>query len=202
MNAMVIGTSKTMRKNVDGIGEVLFERSVRARYVNISVRAGGIVRVAVPVGVPFKRAEKVLEDKRAWVKKHQRKLCESEDVQKAMLANISSSTTANARRVIRERTDQLAAFHGFKYNRLFIRNQKTRWGSCSSRKNINLNIKLIFLPPLLMDYVILHELVHTKVRNHSPQFWKMLDLYVPDAKAIDKQLKKYSLSLLEAKLDE
>ncbi|MEE4311049.1 MAG: SprT family zinc-dependent metalloprotease [candidate division KSB1 bacterium] len=198
---MDTGTLKSKRKDIDGIGEVLFERSARARYINISVRAGGIVRVAVPIGVPLGRAEKVLTEKRDWVKKHQRKLRESEHTQKAMLANISSSNTAEARKVIRDRLAQLAARHGFKYNRVFIRNQKTRWGSCSSRSNINLNIKLVFLPQELMDYVILHELVHTKVRNHSPEFWKMLDQYVPGAKAMDKQLKKYSLRLLEAKLD-
>ena len=82
----------------------------------------------------------------------------------------------------------------FVYNKVTIRNQKTRWGSCSGKNNINLNMKLMNIPNHLIDYVILHELVHTKVKNHRPLFWGSLDIYVGNAKAIDKELKKYSLS--------
>ena len=71
--------------------------------------------------------------------------------------------------------------------------QKTLWGSCTSRNNINLNINLINLPRDLIDYVIVHELVHTKVKNHGPKFWSMLNGLVDNARALDKKLKGYIL---------
>ena len=93
-----------------------------------------------------------------------------------------------------KRLEKIAKMDGFIYNKAIIRNQKTRWGSCSGKNNINLNMQLMNIPNYLIDYVILHELVHTKVKNHSPLFWGSLNRYVGNAKAIDKELKKYSLS--------
>jgi len=68
----------------------------------------------------------------------------------------------------------LAELHGFHYNRVSIRGQKTRWGSCSSLKNINLNYKLLFLEQPLVDYVLIHELCHTIEMNHSRRFWSLV----------------------------
>ena len=101
--------------------------------------------------------------------------------------------TKYARIYLEERIKKLAKSHKFKYNNLAIKNQKTRWGSCSFKNNINLNAKLLHLPSKLIDYVIMHELVHTIVKNHSKDFWDMLSLYFPNARACDKELKKYRL---------
>ena len=94
---------------------------------------------------------------------------------------------------MKNRIIELAEYHGFNFNKITIRNQKTRWGSCSAKNNISLNIQLVRLPEKLVDYVILHELVHTLVKNHSNKFWKTLDLYIENSKKIDKDLKKYYL---------
>lgn len=75
------------------------------------------------------------------------------------------------------------------YQNLTIRDQKTRWGSCSSTKNINLNMKLVFLPPHLVDYVIIHELCHTRIMSHSAAFWKLVARYYPDYKEARRQLR-------------
>lgn len=76
--------------------------------------------------------------------------------------------------------DRLSSRSGLAYSGLTIRDQKTRWGSCSAAKNINLNMKLILLPPLIVDYVLLHELVHTVQLSHSSKFWNELEKFVPD----------------------
>ena len=99
-----------------------------------------------------------------------------------------------AKEFLEGRIKELSDKFGCVYNKVTIRNQKTRWGSCSGKNNINLNMQLMNIPNHLIDYVILHELVHTKVKNHSPFFWDSLNIYVGNAKAIDKELKKYSLS--------
>ena len=87
-----------------------------------------------------------------------------------------------AREKLSERLAKLAAEHHFQYNRVSIRNQKTRWGSCSSNNNISLNMKLLHLPDQLIDYILLHELVHTRVKNHSQDFWNELETVVPNAR--------------------
>ncbi|MGB6012105.1 MAG: M48 family metallopeptidase, partial [Desulfobacterales bacterium] len=79
--------------------------------------------------------------------------------------------------------------------RVFIRNQKTRWGSCSSKDNISLNVKLVRLPETLMDYIILHELVHTRVKNHGKKYYAALDRIVGDRKSLASELKQYSIIL-------
>ncbi|MFC2051983.1 M48 family metallopeptidase [Chloroflexota bacterium] len=83
----------------------------------------------------------------------------------------------------------------FTFNRVFIRSQKTRWGSCSKNNNISLNVKLVLLPEDLVDYVILHELVHTRIHNHSKSFWEELDRHTGNSKAFASRLRKYGYSL-------
>ena len=91
------------------------------------------------------------------------------------------------------RVKELAEQYNFKFKNVTIKNSKTRWGSCSSNNNINLNINLINLPLKLIDYVILHELVHTVEKNHSTNFWNLLNTYLPNAKNLNRELNKYAL---------
>ena len=72
-----------------------------------------------------------------------------------------------------------------------IKNQKTRWGSCSGKRNLGFNYKLLFLPENLRDYIIIHELCHLKEMNHSKNFWNLVSEWVPDYKAIRRQIKLY-----------
>ena len=103
---------------------------------------------------------------------------------------------AKAKLLLTARLKYFAQRYNFTYNKIFIKNQRTRWGSCSSRNNINLNMNLINLPDKLMDYVILHELVHTQVKNHSVEFWQELDKLVGSGKQMQKKLRKYGVGLI------
>jgi predicted metal-dependent hydrolase len=78
---------------------------------------------------------------------------------------------------------------GLRYSSVTIRQQKTRWGSCSSRGSISLNARLLFLPPELVTYVLIHELCHTRHLNHSPRFWRLVESYLPDYRQSDRQLR-------------
>jgi predicted metal-dependent hydrolase len=77
------------------------------------------------------------------------------------------------------------------YNEVSIRDQRTRWGSCSAQKNISLNQKLLFLPPDLVDYILIHELCHTIEMSHSSRFWKLVGQYIPDYKERRRTLREY-----------
>jgi len=113
---------------------------------------------------------------------------------KALSENHPIDRQATRRRLV-DRLNYLALKHGFEYNRVFIRNQKTRWGSCSGKNNINLNVNLVRLPDELMDYTILHELVHTRVKNHGKRFWAQLERLLGDARKLDRALNDYNYLL-------
>jgi len=149
------------------------------------------VRVAVPVGVSFARAEQFARSKAGWIQKHLARMQRLQRRAEALAENHPLERGA-ARRQLVERLEHLARHHGFSYNRVFVRNQKTRWGSCSGKNNISLNINLVRLPPELIDYTILHELVHTRVKNHGPGFWRQLQDVLPAARRLDRQLNEFT----------
>lgn len=98
-----------------------------------------------------------------------------------------------ARKILPARLTELAQNHGFQFNKLTIRNNKRNWGSCSARNNISLNLQMMKLPDELIDYVLLHELVHTRIKNHGPLFWAKLDeLTNFRARELSKQVRKFS----------
>lgn len=96
-----------------------------------------------------------------------------------------------AKQLLVKRVHELANKYNFRINQVRIKNMKSRWGSCSAKNNINLNLHLMSLPRHLAHYVIMHELVHTRYRHHRPEFWGELDRYIPNAKTVSKELKNY-----------
>jgi predicted metal-dependent hydrolase len=181
---------------IEGIGEILFERSKRAKRINISVRPFKGVRVAVPYRASLEKAMEFAGSRRGWIKKNLEKMRQMERDHEILSIKFNNIDRREARKTLVKRLDELAKVHGFKYNRVFIRNQKTRWGSCSLKNNINLNVKLFRLPERLTDYVIIHELVHTRIKSHNKKFYAELERIVYDRKPLDKELKKYGVGLL------
>lgn len=90
-----------------------------------------------------------------------------------------------------KRLKELAEKHGFRYQDVSIKNTKTRWGSCSSANNINLNLHLMRVPEHLVDYVLLHELSHTVVKNHGEKFWLLLEHCYPNSRKADKEMNNF-----------
>ncbi len=181
--------------HVDGVGLILFERSIRARRVIISVKLSNGVRVAIPNRVSFKSALEFVNLKKPWIQKHLVRVKRMESQRQAMNSSVVIDKV-KAKKKLTNRLKQLVVQHGFTYNRVTIRNQKTRWGSCSHKNNISLNMKLVLLPDELVDYVILHELVHTRIHDHSKRFWAELDKYVGDGRVMAKRLMGYGVGLL------
>jgi len=189
--------SKARTIHLPEIGEVLFEKSAKARRINISVKPLKGIRVAVPRGVAFETARQAAQEKADWIKAKQQAVRQIEARHEELRRQPTYISRAAAKGLLLERLRELAERHGFTYNKVFIRNQKTRWGSCSYKHNISLNYKIALLPPELMDYILLHELTHLIHFNHSRQFWQALDRLVGDAKALDARLSTYQALLLQ-----
>jgi predicted metal-dependent hydrolase len=181
--------------HIEGVGEVLFESSQRAKRINISIRPSRGVRVAVPAGTPMAQAKAFAVSKKGWIKKHLAEISALETTCERLRHRFEDIDRQAARKVLSQRVDMLAERHGYRYRRLFVRNQKTRWGSCSARNNISLNVKLVRLPDRLMDYVILHELVHTRIKNHGSQFFAEMDRRIANRSQLEAELKQYEQGL-------
>ena len=186
---------KPLTIKVNGIGLVLIEHSRRARCMSISIKAYRGVRVAVPRGVHFNKALEFVRLKKPWIEKHLAMITRHETESRALAELSATIDGAKASRRLTGRLNKLAINHGFTFNTVSIRSQKTQWGSCSRNNNISLNVKLVLLPEDLVDYVILHELVHTRIPNHSNGFWEELDRHVGNSKAFASRLRKYGYSL-------
>jgi len=178
-----------------GVGSVLFERSKRAKRIIISVKPFQGVRVAVPYASSFKKAEEFVHTRTAWINRHLEKMKRYERKYSYNSDNADYIDKAKAKTTLVKRLKWLAGKYGFSYNRVFIRNQKTRWGSCSSKNNISLNMKLVRLPDELVDYVILHELAHTRINNHGKAFWAEMDKLVGNGKQMSSKLRRYGLEV-------
>ena len=100
-----------------------------------------------------------------------------------------------AAKLISQRADKLSSKMGISYKRITIRGQKTRWGSCSRKKNLSFNWKLMMAPEPVIDYVIIHELAHLKEMNHSKKFWELVANYCPKWREHKKWLKQHEAGL-------
>ena len=193
-------TKRTGNKDiveVDGIGLIRLKRSRRARNMNLTVKPFSGVGVTIPRGVSLKQVEQFVVSKTDWIAKH---LAEARQLEKRRLhadSVIEETDAGEARKFLVQKLKTLAEQHGFKVGNVSVRKQKTRWGSCSVNNNISLNINLIHLPQQLATYVILHELLHTRIKNHGRQFWRELDELVGDARLLRSQLNEYSYLLLK-----
>jgi predicted metal-dependent hydrolase len=186
--------SQSLIVEVTGIGPVCFRRSIRARRLNVVLRPFRGIRVSVPAGVPLAQAALFVESKRSWIRENlvRLRLLEKEIWFRRVTMPAVSREEAWSR--LAGRLADLATRHGYQYNRLTVRCQKTRWGSCSATNNISLNLKLLALPLELMDFVLLHELIHTRIKNHGPEFWAELERVAGSAREKAARLRHYSLA--------
>ena len=117
------------------------------------------------------------------------------EIQQLIRRGIEAAWRKEAKKYFPVRLGELARLYGFEFRKISIKNNRSRWGSCSGSNNINLSLHIMRLPGHLSDYIMLHELVHTVHKNHSKSFWKHLDTITGNAKALDRELKKYRIEI-------
>lgn len=162
------------------IGEVVLRKSVRVRRMSLRVHPVKGVSVTMPYKVPYMVAMAFFKLKRAWVK-------ETMDRQKVRAASVPELTAqqieelrSQARKELPSRLSELAERYGFTYNKVTIKHNSSNWGSCSTKNNINLNLKIMRLPSVLRDYVLLHELCHLRHHDHGHAFHLLLEHVLTD----------------------
>ncbi|MBC8415349.1 MAG: DUF45 domain-containing protein [Candidatus Cloacimonetes bacterium] len=187
---------RRITEQINGIGRVTFIRSASAKHLRISIRPFKGIRVSVPPAVPLRKAFQFVDSKRNWILKHLHAIKTCEKQAQEFSENNEELDPALAKQLLTSHLQELAKRFGFSYNKVSIRNQKTRWGSCSHNNNISLNRKILRLPDKLQEYILLHELVHTRIKDHSIKFWQELEKILPQARKLNKELKKHHIYIL------
>lgn len=169
-------------------------RSKRKSY-GISVAPGGKVTVRMPLRGSERFAVSMVEEKRDWIAKNYLKMQAvspkpSQKEKTPYERRLEAPYRQAAKEYIPKRVAYYAELLDITYATISIRDQKTRWGSCSSKGNLSFSWRLILAPPKVLDYVVVHELCHRKEMNHSPRFWALVESMIPDYKTHRKWLKE------------
>ena len=165
------------------------------KTVAIQVNSDLSVTVRAPYSASEKDIEEILKKKEAWISRHIEKIkktkerFEAEPTEKLTREKVIA-LAEEALKVIPERVEYFAKVIGVTYGKITVRTQKTRWGSCSSKGNLNFNCLLMLAPPEVLDYVVVHELCHRKQMNHSKAFWLEVEKVLPNYKEVRKWLKE------------
>lgn len=181
--------------------------NARSKYLRVTVHPDGRVVVTKPARISKAKLDAFLTERADWIEATQDKMRKShERAQKKYgstlpLPKLRRDTRAyheaikTARALAHERAAHFAALGGFEYGTISIRNQSSRWGSCSAPRsglcNLSFNYRIVHVSPELVDYLIVHELAHTRQHNHSPAFWAEVGKLIPEYEKKRRELHRY-----------
>ncbi len=170
--------------------EYIVRFSDKAKRARITINRNGEVILTKPKRVSLESAISFLISKSSWVFKSLEKFknlpnrLDTKNTKKEYLENKNKALA-----LAKERLEDFNKIYHFKWSKITIKNQKSRWGSCSRRGNLNFNYKIALIPSHICDYIIVHELCHLKEFNHSQRFWDLVAIAIPDYLVIKKELK-------------
>lgn len=165
---------------------------------SLEVKRDGSVILRAPIFASNSQIEEFYNKNKAWLEKHiteNEKRTEKSRSYPAFTEDEIKALRARAKQYIPKRIEYWAEIIGVKYNSVSIRAQKTRWGSCSSKGNLNFNCLLMLTDTETIDYVVIHELCHIKELNHSKHFWSLVEAYMPNYKEVQKHIKSMELQI-------
>ena len=166
----------------------------KRKTISLQIKPDSSIELKVPVQMTDAQIKEFLHQKSDWIEKHLQVVYERQKQMsqiKPLTIEEIHELANQALEVIPKRVAYFAPLVGVTYGRITIRNQKSRWGSCSSKGNLNFNCLLMLMPTEVLDYVVVHELCHRKEMNHSPKFWAEVTKILPDCEKQKLWLKEY-----------
>ncbi len=162
----------------------------KRKTVSLEIKKDLTLLVRAPLWFKDADIERFIREKSEWIEIHREKMKSRQEESEPRLSKEEIYALADkALEIIPQKTAHYAKLMGVQYGRITIRNQVSRWGSCSSKRNLNFNCLLMLCPDEVVDYVIIHELCHLKEMNHSKRFWELVSVYCPEYKAHVEWLK-------------
>lgn len=192
-----MGIFSGLKKSIELSGEkieYILKISDRARRIRFTVYGGGELVVTVPRKFRESDMERFMHQKADWILEKTQKFKKFK--KNAPYGNERHNFLIHRRAalaLVRRKLAHYNSIYSFDFNKIAIKSQRTCWGSCSKRRNLNFNYKLAFLPEYMVDYVVVHELCHLGEFNHSKNFWDLVARAIPDYLRIRKELKQHSL---------
>jgi predicted metal-dependent hydrolase len=169
----------------------------RARRINVTVRRDGTVWVTKPRRVSVREADRFVEKCGEWIERAQKKFAKLSKTSRIESSKKEyESYKEKARDEVARRISYFNSFYRVPFSKIAIRNQRTRWGSCSRTGTLSFNYRIVFLPDHLVDYVVVHELCHMREMNHSKRFWALVARTIPDHAKCRRELRKLERGLL------
>jgi predicted metal-dependent hydrolase len=183
-----------MQRNIELQNQCISYRvrqSARARCLRITIYPNGDLAATLPSSASLEKLENFLRQKADWIL---RKIKWAKKRKPSILLPKSSRREylkykEQARELARNKIQEFNQFYDFHYGRISIRNQKSRWGSCSQKGNLNFNYRIVHLPEKYLNYIIVHELCHLQEFNHSKRFWDLVAEMIPEYKKIRKEFR-------------
>ena len=164
----------------------------RRKSLAIEITPRGEVLVRTPLRMAKRDIQRFVESKQGWIVTHLSKI----HTAPALTAEEHTALICSAKEILPVKADRYARLLGVSYNRITIRSQKSRWGSCSAAGNLNFNCLLMLAPEEVQNYVVVHELCHRKHMDHSPAFWQEVEKILPEYRQQKAWLKEHGSSLL------
>ena len=165
------------------------------KTMSLQVKTDGTILVRAPLACSREEIERMLASHQDWLKKQLARIKMAEDSQVRITEETRQDGIERAKKLLPMKVAYYAGRMWVTWNRITIREQKTRWGSCSSKGNLNFNWKLMLMPENIIDYVVVHELAHRREMNHSSRFWEIVASQIPDYERRRKQLNELGMRL-------
>lgn len=160
------------------------------KTVSLQVGQNGELTVRAPQRMRTEETDRFVENHREWIRKKRSELEENRKKCLQYTAEEKRQGIELAKRIFERKCREYAGIMGVTYGRITIREQKTRWGSCSAAGNLNFNWRLVEMPEEIIDYLVVHELAHRREMNHSKAFWAIVEQTLPDYKVRREWLRK------------
>ena len=171
--------------------------SQRAKRLRLAIYNNGNLVVTAPSHLSLKVVEKFIREKANWIIK---KLDYFKNNPRQVLTKGTRQEYLKYKKqalsLVQTRLAYFSKIYNFKFNKLSVRNQSTRWGSCSKQGNLSFNFKIALLPDKLADYIIVHEMCHLKEFNHSKKFWNLVQQIIPDYLKLRRELKRGKIGII------
>lgn len=159
------------------------------KYIRLIACGDGTFVVSAPRMCPMYSIDQTITQNTQWIKQHVLTQSKKVTIDPSVVKHIKKAL----RPIIETHLLQFNSYYGFSYNRVSIRYQRTRWGSCSSNGTLSFNCALMCISRELREYVVVHELCHLQEMNHSKKFWELVEKTIPQYKELRKQLKRSKL---------
>ena len=155
----------------------------------------GVIIVKAPVNFSDRKIDEFLRSKRGWIDKRLKEYEESKNAVKLADEEIEK-LRCETKKIVTYLADKYSKIIGVSFNKITVKKQRTVWGSCSIKGNLNFNLLLSLMPKEIIEYVVIHELCHLKEMNHSNKFWRLVKTYCSDYEYSKKWLKKEGKKIL------